>query len=304
MTAFINAAFKSSTRSPGKSRALAAALLLAAFCSSPQSLAAVPVTDASAIPQVGDKAREGYISYLYANRHKAFAIAPGGTWSWRSDAASPAEAEKLALESCQAETRQKCVLYALNDRRVFNDDKWPTLWGPYASREDAATAPVGARVGERFYDITFNDASGTARSISDLRGKVTFVHFWGPWCSPCMREFPELRHFHQRLEERMPGEVALVLLQVRESFEASQRWLAEHDFADVPIVDSGVTCAEQTTLTLADGTDIEDRLIARVFPTTYVLDRNGMVIFTHQGPVADWREYLPFFEHAVQHSGK
>lgn len=304
MTAFINAAFKSSARSPGKSRAPAAALLLAAFCFGPQSLAAVPVTDASTIPQVNDKAREGYISYLYANRHKAFAIAPGGTWSWRSDAASPAEAEKLALESCQAETRQKCVLYALNDRRVFDEKKWPTLWGPYANAQDAAKAEVGSRIGERFYDITFKDPTGTPRSISDLRGKVLFVHFWGPWCSPCMREFPELRHFHRQLEKQMPDQVGLVLLQVRDSFDASQRWLEENDFADVPIVDSGVTCAEQTTLTLADGTDIEDRLIARVFPTTYVLDKNGMVIFTHQGPVKDWREYLPFFEHAVRHSGK
>ena len=153
---------------------------------------------------------------------------------------------------------------------------------------------VGARVGERFYDITFKSADGKTTSISDLRGKVVFVHFWGPWCSPCMREFPELRHFYQQLEKQMPGQVALVLLQVRESYDASQRWLAKNDFEDVPIADSGVTCAEQTTLTLADGGNIEDRLIARAFPTTYVLDKNGMVIFSHQGPVSDWRDYVPF----------
>ena len=303
MTQFTQAVLKSSTRSPGKSRALAAARLLVAILVCPGLANAASVTDASAIPHVNEKAREGYISFVYANPHKAYAIAPGGAWSWRSDAASAVEAEKLALESCQESTRQKCVLYALDDKLVFDADKWPTLWGPYANSEDAAKATVGARVGERSYDITYKDTSGKSLSISDLKGKVVFVHFWGSWCSPCMREFPELRHFHQRLEEKMPGQVALVLLQVRDSYIDARRWAEDNDFGDLPIADSGVTCAEQTTLTLADGTDIEDRLIARVFPSSYVLDKNGMVVFVHQGPAEDWGNYLPFFEHTAQHSG-
>ena len=53
---------------------------------------------------------------------------------------------------------------------------------------------------------------------------------------------------------------------------------------------------------LADGQRIEDRNIARVFPSSYVLDRNGIVLFSNFGPVDDWLEYLPFFAHAARHS--
>ncbi|MDP1896768.1 MAG: TlpA disulfide reductase family protein, partial [Sulfurimicrobium sp.] len=35
--------------------------------------------------------------------------------------------------------------------------------------------------------------------LSDLRGKVLLVHFWGTWCPPCRNEMPELQKLHQAL---------------------------------------------------------------------------------------------------------
>ncbi|MDT8386230.1 MAG: TlpA disulfide reductase family protein [Thiogranum sp.] len=289
--------------SPGTARAFALLLALGTVWLVPQ-IQASPLGDADAIPHVDERAKAGYIDYTYANKHKAFAIAPGGAWSWQSSAASRQEAKEQALKLCNAGTRQKCILYAVNNEKVFDSEQWPRLWGPYANQEDAAKAPVGIRVGERLHDISYIDASGEKRSLSELKGKVAFVHFWGSWCAPCLREFPSLKHFHRQLEEQMPGQVALVLLQLRDSFKDSKQWISDNDFTELPLSDSGVTCAEQTTLTLADGSSIEDRELARVFPSSYVLDRNGMIIFSHQGPVEDWREYIPFFRDAVERSGR
>ena len=36
---------------------------------------------ANAIPHVNDRARQSYQQYLQAEMHRAYAIAPGGTWS-------------------------------------------------------------------------------------------------------------------------------------------------------------------------------------------------------------------------------
>lgn len=278
-------------------------LLLLFFCLHGTAVSASsPGEDVPAIPHVSAKAREGYLSYQYAGEHKAFAIAPGGAWAWRCDALSPEEAEQLALNSCEANTRQKCVLYALDNRIVFDSRKWTTLWGPYRSAEYARGAETGSALNQRFYDLTFRDAGGNTRSLADLRGKIVFVHFWGSWCPPCLREFPSLQKLHDQLDEKLAGEVVMVLLQVREPYSRARLWAQQQGFARLPLYDSGTTGDDDTRLSLADGGSVEDRRIARVFPSSYVLDKNGLVIFSHFGPVEDWTEYVDFFEHAVLNS--
>ncbi len=60
---------------------------------------------------------------------------------------------------------------------------------------DTPSAPLGNQVGELCYDVTLPiiDATGVTEqtvTISDLRGKVVVINFWGTWCSPCVAELP------------------------------------------------------------------------------------------------------------------
>jgi hypothetical protein len=91
----------------------------------------------------------------------------------------------------------------------------------------------------------------------------------------------------------------MVLLQIQEPYSRSRQWVQENGFSDLPLFDSGAIEGDDSGLTLADGGKIADRKLARVFPSTYVLDRHGLVLFSHYGPVADWSEYLPFIDDAV-----
>ena len=276
-------------------------LLLIAGSASLAGLASQPA-EADAIPHVDAKARENFLAYRKAANHKAFAIAPGGAWGWEAELPSPEAADARALYNCQATTRQKCVLYAADDAIVFDAEKWPTLWGPYPRSADAAAALTGASVGERFFDIAYEDGSGASRSLAGLRGKIVFVHFWGSWCPPCLRELPSLQKLQEQFEARLADQVVMILLQVREPFAEALKWAEDNQFTGLPLYDSGSTGSDDTALTLGDGERIEDRNIARVFPSSYVLDRNGIVVFSKFGPVEDWLEYLPFFEHAARHS--
>jgi thiol-disulfide isomerase/thioredoxin len=257
--------------------------------------------DASNIPHVGPRARDNFIEYTYSDDHKVFVIAPGGGWAWAAGRASEQEARETALQQCQSHSAQTCVVYALNDQLVFDRSNWPRLWRPYVNEAEAQAAPTGIHRGARFHNLKFREQSGNLKTIADFRGRVTLVHFWGSWCPPCMRELPSLQQLYLDLKQQLPGQVAMILLQVREPFETSLQWAQENDLADLPLYDSGVAGGGDDTLKIANAQAIQDRGIALAFPTSYVLDKQGVVIFSHQGPISDWDEYLPFFEDATNH---
>lgn len=42
------------------------------------------------------------------------------------------------------------------------------------------------------FDFTLKDPSGGTVRMSDYKGKVVLLNFWGTWCPPCRREIPDL----------------------------------------------------------------------------------------------------------------
>jgi peroxiredoxin len=269
--------------------------LVLLFSSSSIAATPTPMEISQQIPHVGQKAREGYVEYSYGDSFKAFVIAPGGAWSWWSGANSETEAVEIAMRDCQKHTLQDCVPYSVNDEVVFDRDAWSTLWRPYYSTlEKAKTTKTGTREGQRFPDIMFRDLDGHKKILSEYQGKVVIVHFWGSWCPPCLREFPNLQKFYTSIQQQ--NDVELLMLQVREPVETSLAWAQRHGFSDLPLYNSKVSTQADTRFSLADGSSIDDRVIAPVFPSSYILDPNGVILFRHKGPIKDWLEYLPFLE--------
>jgi thiol-disulfide isomerase/thioredoxin len=261
-------------------------------------LAASPVPH---LPHLNERGQGEFQTYLAATSHKAFAIAPGGAWGWAADQATPALAQRQSLTNCQANTPQKCVLYAEDTQVVFDSQGWTQLWGPYLSAAQAQKAPTGRAVGQRFHDLAFTDGAGKRLHVGAFAGRVLLVHFWGSWCGPCRREMPEL----QRLQASLKGvkDVQLLLLQVREPFATSQKWMKTQGL-QLPTYDSGAVGAAQPSLSTHTGQRVNDRDIATVFPSTYVLDKHGVVVFSHFGPVENWETYRDFLLDAVKRSGR
>lgn len=193
--------------------------------------------------------------------------------------------------------------YAIDDERVFEHDAWVQLWGPYKNVADAARAPVGTEVGQRFPDLALRTKDSNKKTLAGFRGQVVLLHFWGSWCPPCCRELPKIERLKKQLEQAGVA-VEMVMVPVRERAVVSRRWLREQSI-DLPVYDAGASDEEDGEyLSLGNGEKLHDRSVARQFPATFVLDRHGIVLFSRVGPIDNWDEYIGFFTDAATRSGK
>ena len=45
-------------------------------------------------------------------------------------------------------------------------------------------------------DFTLSDVDGKPFKLSNYRGRWVIINFWATWCTPCLREIPELSWFY------------------------------------------------------------------------------------------------------------
>lgn len=111
---------------------------------------------------------------------------------------------------------------------------------------------------------------GAPWRLADARGRVVVLNFWASWCEPCRAELPSLELLAQRHEQR-----GLLVLTVnfRETDAALRRFL------------------DATALTLPVLRDRDGAAArawqVRTYPTTFVIGRDGRVVFSVVGE-ADW----------------
>ncbi len=68
--------------------------------------------------------------------------------------------------------------------------------------EDAGTSNPAVGRTMQYLRIEPLVGGGDYVSVDDLEGKVSVVNFWGTWCGPCIREFPELVEMAEHLADR------------------------------------------------------------------------------------------------------
>jgi len=262
---------------------------------------AAKASDSDTIPHIDQQGKDAFREFLAAGKHRAFVIAPGGAWAWKANETTTESAIDNAVLECQQGSEQPCVPYVVNDNIVFDAKRWPTLWGPYLTRAQSEKSHIGKERGDRFFDLAFKSPEGKTTTLSKFHGKVVVLHFWGTWCGSCRHEMPDLQKLNQQLNAS--SDIQLVLLQAREEASTSRKWAKQQNIT-LPLYDSGITKAGSDLLKLSDGKTISEARIAMVFPTTYILDKHGIVVFAHQGTINNWSEYLPFLRDVAAKSGK
>jgi len=102
--------------------------------------------------------------------------------------------------------------------------------------------------------------------LDAVRGRVVVLDVWATWCIPCARALAE----YARLERELGRDaLRVVAMSIDEDDEDVRRYLARSSLDLTVLRDSGGAIA--------------DRLGVRAMPTTFVVDRTGVVRLRQDG---------------------
>lgn len=121
-------------------------------------------------------------------------------------------------------------------------------------------------VGKPAPDIEGSDIDGKLFKLSDYRGKVVMLDFWGHWCGPCRGMYPHNRELVKDKDKSFAliginvGDSEVLLRHLRDDGEITWRFWLDRD------------------------RDVTRKWHITAFPTIFLLDRGGVVRFEFLGP--------------------
>ena len=146
----------------------------------------------------------------------------------------------------------------------------PQISGPLlpSLAEAPAEAEPAVELGRYAPDFTLPDMNGKSATLSDWRGKLVLLNFWASWCAPCRQEMPLLQATHEAYADD-----GLVVLSINMKEEAQR--------VESFVEDMGLAF----TVLLDEGADVAKLYRVRGAPTTYFIDREGVIRQRHVGPL-------------------
>lgn len=135
-------------------------------------------------------------------------------------------------------------------------------------RSGGAGAPTpGATVGMRATTFDLPTPEGGSVVLDELRGTPVLLNFWASWCEACRREMPELARLHQQYGS------ALTIVGVNDDEPALRVML----FAQ--------QAGYNWTFALDAGGRVMQAYGVHYLPTSFFLDRNGVIRRVYTGPM-------------------
>jgi cytochrome c biogenesis protein CcmG, thiol:disulfide interchange protein DsbE len=105
--------------------------------------------------------------------------------------------------------------------------------------------------------------------LTSFRGKAVAINFWATWCIPCQNEMPLLEKYQQKYADRL----VVIGVNAQESKDAVTAYIAENH------------------ITFPIGLDLPGDMLrlwsVQGYPTTYFIDKDGILRATHIGELRE-----------------
>jgi len=123
-------------------------------------------------------------------------------------------------------------------------------------------AAENLKPGKTPYPIEEKDLSEKQVSLKNLRGKVVVIDFWATWCGPCMNELPMMLKLY---EDQNKKGLEIVGISLDKNKGQLTNAITKHEIKWPVIMDR------------ADNTGIAHKWAVQSIPSTFVLDRKGVI---------------------------
>ena len=110
--------------------------------------------------------------------------------------------------------------------------------------------------------IKLADLKGETLDKEQFKNKIVILNLWATWCTPCIREMPDL----VKMQNELPGDFVL-LLASDESLEKIQQFTERRPF----------------DLTFAQNKTSVESLGVYSLPTTFIIGKDGQLLETLVG---------------------
>jgi thiol-disulfide isomerase/thioredoxin len=161
-----------------------------------------------------------------------------------------------------------CSCHAKVQSAAQNPALSTALSGTAKAFDEAGLRLLRERVSPR--DFSLSALEGETGTLSSYKGKVVFLNFWATWCGPCRVEMPSLEAVYNKFSDKG---LEMLAVNCAEDNAAVRSFIKNEGFS-FPVL-----------------LDLDGRISANYgiqsIPTTFLIDRDGMIILRLVGSI-DW----------------
>ena len=165
-----------------------------------------------------------------------------------------------------AQVRPEIFYYTIEPiKSFFEDNHTNSLYHKSFLKNYQAIQKIAPK--QKAPDFQLPSLQDSLISLSDFRGKLVYINFWGTWCGPCIKQIPHYKKLYQKYKNDNITFLNVALEYGDKDIRRWKKFIVEHDFPGVHVV------AEKQF------NNQSIRLYSVTFAPTYMLiDQAGLII--------------------------
>lgn len=136
--------------------------------------------------------------------------------------------------------------------------------------------PKTIEIGQKAPDFELLDGNSQKVTLQSLSGKVVVLDFWGTWCVWCVRAMPLLENLRKEFEKNPKVEILGISCQEPKNADPVKF-----------MKDKNINYR-----TLLNGDEVAKKFGVSGFPTLFIIDKNGKIVYTKVGFSENLQEEL------------